>query len=157
MAGNSPAGFDELDNGSAKPRKRNAKALQGKSKTHSVFPQGDNVYTVVSGSSGNGYRVVMFDDLTGNCNCNWGTLRPEALRENKGAVGCSHVLAVIGFIATGKGKRVSTWADVEQARRQHKPIVSAGDGLVVTVRKNGSRHRVQSTFFALVDSQNAKK
>jgi hypothetical protein len=153
-----PAGFDELDNGTGKQVKRNNKALQAKSKTHTVLPMGDNVYTVVSGSSGTRYTVVMFTDLTGNCDCPWGTERHEALAENKGAVGCSHTLAVIRFIAIGQGRQISTWADVDTARKQKKHIVSTADGLTVTSAKSrGKRSRIQASFLALVDSLNGYK
>lgn len=154
---NEPAGFEAFDQvPDAKPRKRNAKALQRKAAGHSVFPVEPSVYRVVSGGSGREYRVVMFTDLTGNCNCDWANKRPLAVQENKGAVGCSHVLAVIGFIAEADGRRISTWADVDDARRQHKTVISQADGLVVTKRQ-GSGKRVQSDFFGLVDAQNGEK
>lgn len=153
----SPAGFDSFDQEpEVKPRKRNAKELQRKAAGHSVFPADPNVYRVISGGSGREYRVVMFTDLTGNCNCDWAAKRPLSVAENKGAVGCSHVLAVISFIAEADGRRISTWADVDQAKRQHKTVISQADGLVVTKRQ-GSKKRVQATFFHLVDSQNPEK
>lgn len=154
---NPPAGFDAFDGEpEVKPRRRNAKELQRRASLHSVFPVETNVYRVISGRSGTEYRVVMFSDLTGNCNCPFGTERKETVAANKGAVGCSHVLAVISHLAQADGRRISTWADVEQAKRQHKTVVSQADGLVITKRP-GSGRRVQDTFFHLVDAQNREK
>lgn len=158
---NPPAGFEAFDQETSgepviKPMKRNTKALQKKAAAHSVFPVEPNVFRVISGGSGREYRVVMFSDLTGNCNCDWAAKRPISVAENKGAVGCSHVLAVISHLAQADGRRISTWADVEQAKRQHKTVVSQADGLVITKRQ-GSGRRVQDTFFHLVDAQNKEK
>jgi hypothetical protein len=34
------------------------------------------------------------------------------------------------------GRRVSVWSNEQDAHRQHRPILSIGDGLLVTTRPN---------------------
>jgi hypothetical protein len=109
---------------------KNAKTVQSKSRMNEVHPLGDNVYEVVSGASGNVYRVRHNNDGC-TCDCNWATHRPETDPRS----GCSHVLAVLNFIARDGGAvSVSAWTSEADAHRQHRRTMDIGDGVLVTVR-----------------------
>jgi hypothetical protein len=109
---------------------RNAKTIQNKSRMNEVHPIGENVFEVVSGASGNVYQVRCSE--TGCiCNCTWATHRPE----DDPRSGCSHVLAVMNFIAReGGAVSVSAWTSEADAQRQHRRTMDIGDGVLVTVR-----------------------
>lgn len=109
---------------------KNAKVIQSKSRKNIVHPLGNNLYQVVSASSGNVYDVTLGAGA-GRCNCDWGKYRPAHDQRS----GCSHVLAALSFVAQEDGKvSVSAWGNVADAARQHRQMVSIGDGVVVTVR-----------------------
>ncbi len=110
---------------------RNAKAIQSKSKTHEVTQLATNRYTVKSGSSGKSYTVTQLS--TGfTCSCDWGSYR----KRNDPRSGCSHTIAVVDYLASWEGRRVSAWSSEEQAKRQHKPMETGlGDGVTLTTRK----------------------
>lgn len=110
-----------------------AKRLQSKSKVHEIIPQGDNIFGVTSGASGNTYRVVLLLAGGATCSCPWGQYRPY---DGGHKSGCSHVMAVYAYIeAQVADRRVSAWTDAEQVARQHRPAWSIGDGVILTSRK----------------------
>ena len=109
---------------------KNAKIIQSKSRMNEVHPIGGNVYEVVSGASGNVYQVRGTSSGY-TCNCHWASHRPE----NDQRSGCSHVLAVMNFMAKGDGAAsVSAWTSEADAQRQHRRTIDIGDGVLVTVR-----------------------
>lgn len=111
---------------------RNAKAIQTKSRTHEVHPLSANAYEVTSGNSGKAYRVTLLPGGGAACTCDWAKYRPAS---NGGKCGCSHVLAVYQWQAQFDGKAsVSAWASEEKAAKQHRPAITIGDGLVITLR-----------------------
>ena len=113
---------------------RNAKRLQAKSRRHEVKHVYGTLYQVISGTSGERYNVRVESDGSGAiCDCKWGQYRPGADRFRSG---CSHVQAVFDYIA--EGRTVSAWTSEEDAHRQHRPILSIGDGVVLTSRKAGT-------------------
>lgn len=130
---------------------RHAKSLQDKARGHIVILDNSTFarYRVISGGSGKEYIVNVFTDGGASCNCDWALKRVDTLIENKGAVACSHTIAVFEFIAQGKGKRVSAWSSVEQAERQHRSTIDLVDGVVLTLR-TVPRHWTQSDFLFLV-------
>jgi hypothetical protein len=107
----------------------NAKAIQKKSKSHTVTPTGLDAFTVVSGSSGSEYevRVTLHG---GYCSCEWGGYRSRADKRS----GCSHVTAAYNFIAAESNRTVSVWASPEDAKRQRRPALNIGDGVHITAR-----------------------
>jgi hypothetical protein len=109
----------------------NPKFVQRKSRRHEVAHILGNVYEVTSGASGEVYTVRLHPDGQGaSCSCHWGHYRPRSRDDRSG---CSHVIAVLDSL--DEVRRVSAWTDPEQARRQHRPTLAIGDGLVLTSRK----------------------
>lgn len=126
---------------------RNAKSLQAKAKNHQVASAGHDTFTVTSGTSGSSYTVRLIPDTcpstgpsTGSgdtsgcngaeCGCDWGKYR----RASDLRSGCSHVQAVYRHIENQSVRETSTWASEEEARRQHRPTISIGDGIWMTSR-----------------------
>lgn len=107
----------------------NPKAIQAKSKSHVVTPQGGDVFTVESGASRNTYTVNVYEHGA-TCTCDWAKYRPASDTRS----GCSHVVSVFNFIAEGAGRKVSAWSSVEDAKRQHRPTLDIGDGVTITAR-----------------------
>ena len=130
---------------------RHTKSLQEKARGHIVILDDPTFarYRVISGGSGKEYIVNVFKDGGASCNCDWALKRVDTLIENKGAVACSHTIAVFEFIAQGNGKRVSAWATTEEAERQHRSTIDLVDGVVLTTRKVPRRY-TQSNFFFLM-------
>ena len=109
--------------------KRNAKAIQKKSRTHQVEQVSTHLYHVTSGESGKTYQVTM--TLSGpQCGCNWGQYRRPGQ-----PCGCSHTTSVLNYIAKQAGATVSVWATAEDAKRQKRSTMDIGDGLIITTRK----------------------
>ena len=111
---------------------RNAKTIQKKSKQHDIKPLTPNTFEVISGSSRNSYTVTIIDN-GGKCTCKWSQYRPST--DNRS--GCSHVVSVFNYLEALDNRTVSAWADVESAKRQHKPMLDIGDGVVITSRLAG--------------------
>lgn len=110
-------------------RIRNPKVVQSKSRSHEVIEVVDGIYDVVSGTSGNVYRVCIGEHGQGaTCNCNWGQYR----KRNDRRSGCSHVIAVYKYRSAREGRRVSAWASETDAKRQHKVKETIGDGVILT-------------------------
>lgn len=108
---------------------KNAKQIQSKAKSHQVTPTGPNSYDVVSGNSGSVYHVHVYQGGC-TCTCEWAKYRPAS--DNRS--GCSHVVSVMGYIASENGRKASAWSDEEQAKRQHRPQFSIGDNVILTTR-----------------------
>jgi hypothetical protein len=109
------------------------KAIQTKSRGHTVTQVAGNTFQVTSGTSGETYKVqVYYQDQSGTCTCKWGQYRKHS---NCYRSGCSHVVAVFDYLESPAGRRVSVWTDEEQARKQHRPMIDIGDGVILTSRK----------------------
>ncbi len=110
----------------------NAKAVQAKSRSHTVEQIGAGQFLVTSGATGNGYTVELLDQGAA-CTCDWAKYRP---RDNKQS-GCSHVVSVYNHIAQqATGGTVSAWTNDDDARRQRRPSLNIGDGITLTWRKS---------------------
>ncbi len=106
-----------------------AKQIQHKSRDHTVRQIRSNWYKVISGETGRMYDVNLGVN-GGTCTCEWGRQRPDEDRRSA----CSHVLAAINYRAVQEDRRVSAWATLEDARRQHRPTLGIGDGVILTSR-----------------------
>ncbi len=113
---------------------KNAKAIQSKSKTHTVKHLSGCAFEVTSGASGSVYHVTLDGNGGGHCTCDWAKYRPASGGFRSG---CSHVVAVYAFLAEQEERTVSAWADPQQADRQHRPTLDIGDGVTLTTRKAG--------------------
>ena len=111
--------------------KRQAKQIQQKARQYQVKRLTPNSYRVSSPDSGRSY-IVNLGLNGGTCTCPWGQYRPDDDRRS----GCSHVVAAINYRAEQKGRRISAWTSMNAARRQHRPILPIGDGLVLTSRRD---------------------
>ena len=112
-------------------RIRHAKEIQKKSRDYQVRQIGPNWFKVHSRDSGWVYDVNLALN-GGTCTCAWGQHRPP--RDHRS--GCSHVVAAMNYRAGQHGRRISVWANQKAARRQHRPMVPIGDGLILTSRLN---------------------
>lgn len=108
------------------------KTIQNKSRSHDVKQVAGNTFEVTSGASGETYKVQVFNNESGTCTCKWGQYRKHV---NCYRSGCSHVVAVFDYLESAAGRRVSCWTDEQQARKQHKPMIEIGDGMILTSRK----------------------
>ncbi len=108
---------------------RHAKQIQAKSRQHLVTRITPNSYRVISAENGRAY-IVNLGLNGGTCSCPWGQYRPDGDRRS----GCSHVVAAMNRRAELKGRRLSAWASIKEARRQHRPVLPIGDGLILTSR-----------------------
>lgn len=107
----------------------NPKAIQNKSKAHTVRHVTSDTYQVTSGTSANTYTVHT-SSHGATCTCEWSKYRPSGDRRS----GCSHVVSVFGFIEAEGGRKVSAWGSADEAKRQHRPMANIGDGVVLTSR-----------------------
>jgi uncharacterized Zn finger protein len=102
------------------------KKLQARSRELSVHRVGYHTYVVHSGSGRFANHVVTLEvaadgAIHGRCTCPWA---------QNGGFGCSHVLATLMHLASGRGRTLSFWLDEEEARRQKRRVLQlAGDGL----------------------------
>ena len=115
----------------------NAKTVAAKGRTHKVTQVNDWTYEVESGASGNVYTVKVLGNGA-SCDCRWGraggVIPPLKWAES----GCSHVQAVMQYIAEREGRRASSWATQTDAKRQHRPTKYIGQGVWMTTRKVGA-------------------
>ena len=109
---------------------KNAKAINKKSKSHTVTPI-DGGYLVTSGTSGEQYRVTLVPAGGAVCNCEWGRYRKWS--DPRSA--CSHVQAVMAYEQAQGGRKVSAWGSETDAKRQHRPMLHIGDGVFLTARR----------------------
>ncbi len=107
----------------------NAKQIQKKSHDHLVRQIGPNWFKVFSFESRREYDVNLGLN-GGTCTCAWGQHRPT----NDHRSGCTHVIAAMDYRARQQGKRISLWTSQKAAQRQHRPMVTIGDGLILTSR-----------------------
>src|SRR6187200_1162642 len=107
----------------------NSKEVQRKSRRHLVRQIRPNWYKVKSDESGRVYDVALGLN-GGTCTCEWGRQRPD--EDHRSA--CSHVIAAMNSRAIQRGRRVSAWRTVDEARRQHRPMLPIGDGIILTSR-----------------------
>ena len=112
-------------------RIRHAKQIQKKSRGYQVRQFGPNWFKVHSRASGRAYDVNLALN-GGTCSCAWGQHRPP--RDHRS--GCSHVVAAMNCRARQHGRQISVWTSEKAARRQHRPMVPIGDGLILTSRLN---------------------
>lgn len=113
------------------PQITHAKIVQHKSRKHRVRQIRPNWYKVLDTTTGQEYDVALGQN-GGTCNCPWGRHRPW--RDHRS--GCSHVIAALAYRAAQHGRHISVWASQRAARRQHRPILEIGDGLIITSRNN---------------------
>ncbi len=106
-----------------------AKKVQQKSRHHRVRQLRPNWYKVLDPTSGQEYDVSLGKN-GGTCSCPWGQHRPQKDHRS----GCSHVIAAMDYRAARHGRRISVWASRRAARRQHRPMLEIGDGLIITSR-----------------------
>ena len=108
---------------------RNAKALQQKAKTHDIRPvSGKGQWVVTSGTSNEEYTVFALEYGGYACTCDWSKYHRLGSRP------CSHIMAVMDYLESIKGRSLSYWADDESAERQHRPVERVGLGLYSTSR-----------------------
>lgn len=115
----------------------NYKPIHTKSDIHSAEQVYGPLWIVTSGASWDRYYVRLHDDRPGGtCDCDWGTSggRSRGRGRYKDNSACSHVQAVMEAVEATKGRRTSAWGDLSQAKRQHRPILDIGDGVVLTSR-----------------------
>lgn len=108
-----------------------AKEIQDKSRHHTVKQVGPNWFKVISSESRRVYDVNLGLN-GGTCTCEWGRQRPADDRRS----GCSHVVAAMDYRAAKKGRHLSVWSSIADARRQHRPMMAIGDGVILTSRRN---------------------
>jgi hypothetical protein len=107
------------------------KEIQRKSRDHTVRQIRPNWYKVTSHDTRRIYDVALGIN-GGTCSCEWGRQRPDEDRRSA----CSHVVAAINYRAGQKGRSISAWNNAEEARRQHRPMLPIGDGVVLTSRSH---------------------
>ena len=108
-----------------------AKEIQQRSRQHTVRQVGPNWFKVRDSQSHRLYDVNMGLN-GGTCTCSWGRHRPTGDHRS----GCTHVVAAMNYRAMKHGRRISVWSSEKDARRQHRPTLSIGDGLILTSRPN---------------------
>ena len=107
------------------------KEIQKKSRGHRVRQLNPNWFKVRDSRSGREYDVNLGLN-GGTCTCAWRQHRPA--RDHRS--GCAHVIAAMNYRAMQRGRRVSVWSCNKDARRQHRPILPIGDGVILTTRLN---------------------
>jgi hypothetical protein len=118
----------------------NQKEVHQKSDIHKVEHIWGPKWVVTSGRAWDRYYVTLHEDRPGGkCDCDWGTSggRRRGYGRYKEDSGCSHVQAVMEAVEAAKGRRTSAWGSTEDAKRQHRPILDIGDGVVLTSRLKG--------------------
>lgn len=108
-----------------------AKQIQKKSRHCVVRQVRSNWFKVTDEESKREYDVNLGLN-GGTCTCAWGRYRPPTDHRS----GCAHVVAAMNYRAKLHGQRISVWTSEQEARRQHRPMVAIGDGLVLTSRRH---------------------
>lgn len=132
---------------------RHLDTLREKARTHKVVDLGDHtgvqLYGVISGSSGDKYTVTIDSKNQMFCNCAYAIKKGTDLETGEVfPVTCSHTIAVFEFIALGQRRLTTLVHSEEDAKRQRRKHVDAGDGVVLVTRKG---HYRQSNFLNLVE------
>ena len=107
------------------------KQIQQKSRDYRVWQVGPNWFKVFNTATQRTYDVNLGVN-GGTCTCQWGQSRPDSDHRS----GCSHVIAALDYRAVQHGRHISVWGSEAEARRQHRPTIKIGDGLVITSRLN---------------------
>ena len=90
-------------------------------------------WVVLSGTSGKTYHVGYdFRHNQFTCSCNWGRQTSDKDTIKGNGSGCHHILAVVAGIEEARGRSAAFWASVDDARRQHRPI------MIVAVDRRGN-------------------
>ena len=124
----------------------NHKAIAVKAKDHTVrqLDAVGNEFEVTSCTSGEDYQVYLYREehygsitvAGGRCNCIWGFYRSS--KDNFRSA-CSHFQAAYAYaIAQEQNRTTSAWGTLADARRQHRPMVAIGDGVILTTRAASS-------------------
>lgn len=111
------------------------KAIHSKGRTHQVDRIGPQSFKVISGSSGSTYFVALQVSGGATCSCPWGQYRPGS-QGLKSA--CSHVQAVFQHLESTRERSTSAWGRIDDAYRQHRPVIDLNDGVLLTSRKQGT-------------------
>ena len=125
--------------------KRNAKSLQQKAKNHTVDPSTSGIFAVTSASSGREYNVRSHADGSFSCTCDYGLIYWRSRRP------CSHILAVMDWLAEAGDRRQSYWASREDADRQRKQTERVGPNLWATSRRLKTRESLRVTAATAMD------
>jgi hypothetical protein len=107
----------------------NTKYIQKKSRDYVVRQIRPNWFKVSGGPENSEYDVNLGLN-GGTCTCVWGRFRPAQDHRS----GCSHVIAALNYRARLHGRRISVWASEADARRQHRPMLKIGDGVILTIK-----------------------
>lgn len=113
---------------------KNASTILSKGRTHSVARFGPTSFVVTSGTSGNTYAVHAGIANAFTCTCDWGKHRPAD--DTRSA--CSHVMSVIAFAQAEQATKVKAFAVKAQAQKTHRKMVDIGDGVTMTLRRQGA-------------------
>jgi len=106
--------------------------LAEKARLHRVERIANYHWQVTSGTSGKTYHVGFdFRRRQFTCSCNWGLQSGNGEMIGNGS-GCSHILAVAASVEQERGRSAAFWASVDDARRQHRPI------MIVAVDRRGN-------------------
>ncbi len=106
----------------------NIKKLQSNSKNVSVEKIGKHLYRASSLTKKLHYLVTISRSEEGfriSCNCRWGLV----------GEGCSHAFAVARYVLAKRGKVPSFWTDRESASKQKRKVITIGNNLYMTSRK----------------------
>lgn len=105
----------------------NVQEVGKKSRTHTVTPNGRGFY-VDSGSSGEQYYVRLQPQPS--CTCRWAQYQPPGR-----PVACSHVQAVVRFVAGQDGYSVTARPQDQDVSHLHRKARVIGNGVQVTLRR----------------------
>ncbi len=105
----------------------NIKTVAKKAKKNTVR-KGIRGYVVTSSTSGKQYTVNLYP--IASCNCEWAYYQPEGK-----PVACSHVQAVVAFVAAEEGYTTVARASTEDVRHLHRKVQRIGNGVKVTLRR----------------------
>lgn len=124
---------------------KNVKAVNKKSRGHTVCEVSPMIYEVTSGTSGKYYAVQGHNNenrmgkstyVTYTCSCKWGQYRSN---KDAGRSGCSHVQSVVAYLEMERSERtVAAHDDSASADRARRPQINLGDGVIMTTRAAGS-------------------
>lgn len=117
---------------------RNARDVCMRSKRIDIMPFGSG-FKAYSHFSGNTYYIAtrrneQGEVVGGACSCPWGHYRSWSDMRS----GCKHVQATFRFIENQRGRTIMAHADLESARRERRPRLEIGDGVILTSRKFGT-------------------
>jgi hypothetical protein len=75
------------------------------------------------------YTVFLSDDGVASCECKWSEYHDTRIDP------CAHAIAVLMIAEIeDESRKLAFHADVETARRQHRPMMTFGHGLTATSR-----------------------